>query len=123
MKVLNLKRLGGVLPPGAVYIGRAAPHLGLPASPYANRFRIKSYADPAERDSACDSYEADLRERMARDPTIGQRLMDDLWGRDLVCYCAPARCHGHTLVRICEELHHQGLLPASLSGTAPVSAP
>ncbi len=81
-KVLN-KRTGGV-PGGAVYIGRG--------SPWGNPFRIGPDGD---RTAVIDKHEAWLR---------GQhqllRAMPDLRGKDLVCFCAPAGCHGDLLLRL-----------------------
>ena len=66
-------------PRDAVYIGRG--------SPYGNRFRIGPDGD---RDRVCDSFE---REQL---PTLDVEM---LRGRDLVCFCAPLRCHGHSIMR------------------------
>jgi hypothetical protein len=81
-KVLN-KRMTGV-PAEAVYIGRG--------SQWGNPFRIGPDGDRA---AVIAKYERWLR---------GQhhllRALDELRGRDLVCFCAPAPCHGDLLLRL-----------------------
>ncbi len=66
-------------PPGAVYVGRG--------SPWGNPFRIGA---DGTREEVCDRFEAEIL------PTLDVR---PLIGRHLVCYCAPARCHGDALLR------------------------
>ncbi|MGD2065581.1 MAG: DUF4326 domain-containing protein [Candidatus Bathyarchaeota archaeon] len=74
--------------PDAVYIGRG--------SPYGNPFVIGKHGN---RDEVCDRYEAMLREN----PQLVARVKAELKGKDLVCFCAPKRCHGDTLLRIANE--------------------
>jgi len=74
--------------PDAIYIGRG--------SPYGNPFVIGKHGD---RDEVCDRYEAMLREN----PQLVARVKTELKGKDLVCFCAPKRCHGDTLLRIANE--------------------
>ena len=63
-QVLNIRLLPGfserqpLIPPGAVYIGRANRRYRLPASKWANPFAIKQEAD---REAAIDAYERWLR--------------------------------------------------------------
>ena len=71
--------------PGAVYIGRG--------SPFGNPFVIGKHGD---RDEVCDKYEAML----CSDPQLITRVKAELKGKDLICFCAPKRCHGDTLLRI-----------------------
>lgn len=75
-------------PPNAVYIGRG--------SPYGNPFVIGKHGD---RDDVCDKYEAML----LNTPTLLAKVKVELKGKDLVCFCAPKRCHGDTLLRIANE--------------------
>ena len=81
-KVLN-KRVAGI-PEGAIYIGRG--------SAWGNPFRIGPDGDRA---AVIAKQEAWLR---------GQhhllRALPSLRGMDLVCFCAPARCHGDLLLRL-----------------------
>jgi hypothetical protein len=66
-------------PEDAVYIGRG--------SPYGNPFIIGRHGS---RDDVCDRFEADVL------PTLD---VSALRGKDLVCFCAPARCHGDAILR------------------------
>ncbi len=81
-EVLNKHRLG--TPTGAVYIGRG--------SPWGNPFKIGPDGDRA---AVVAKHEAWLRGRHELLRTIGE-----LRGRDLVCFCAPATCHGDLLLRL-----------------------
>lgn len=71
----------------AVYIGRAAPRLGLPDSPFANPFRIGVHGDRA---AVIQRYAEYLDRRADLDPA-------ELRGQVLACWCAPAECHGDVL--------------------------
>lgn len=79
-RVLNRHRDGH--PEGAVYVGRP--------SPFGNPFAIGPDGD---RDAVMDRYLTWL----AGQPGLIDRARRELAGRDLVCWCAPARCHGHLL--------------------------
>lgn len=79
-RVLNQHRDGR--PPGAVYIGRP--------SPWGNPFAIGRDGD---RDAVMARYMAWLSET----PELVDRARRELAGKDLVCWCAPAACHGHVL--------------------------
>ena len=81
-RVLNKKTDG--IPQGAIYIGRG--------SPWGNRFVI---GQDGTRDEVCDKYDAWIDTQ----PGLLARL-PSLQGRDLVCFCAPRRCHGDTLRRL-----------------------
>ena len=66
-------------PADAVYIGRG--------SPYGNPFVIGKHGT---RDEVCDRFEREVL------PTLNVEL---LRGKDLVCYCAPMRCHGDSIMK------------------------
>ncbi len=78
--VLN-KRLTGV-PDGAVYIGRG--------SKWGNPFVIGRDGDRA---TVIAKYARYLRTRHDL-----LRALDELRGKDLVCFCAPQACHGDLLL-------------------------
>ncbi|MBI1684279.1 DUF4326 domain-containing protein [Caulobacter hibisci] len=82
-KVLN-KRNGAGSGAGAVYCGRG--------SKWGNPFRIGPDGD---RDAVIAKHARWL---------AGQhgllRALDELRGRDLVCYCAPQRCHADLLLTL-----------------------
>jgi hypothetical protein len=79
-QVLNQHRDGR--PAGAVYIGRP--------SPWGNPFAIGRDGD---RDAVMEKYITWL----GQTPEIVDRARRELAGKDLVCWCAPAACHGHVL--------------------------
>jgi hypothetical protein len=65
-------------PADAVYIGRG--------SPWGNPWVIGKDGD---RDAVCDRFERD---------TLPGLDLEPLRGKDLVCYCKPARCHGDSIM-------------------------
>lgn len=66
-------------PSDAVYIGRG--------SPFGNPFVIGQDGD---RDGVCERFKNEIL------PTLD---VSSLRGKDLVCYCAPHRCHGDDILR------------------------
>lgn len=72
----------------AVYIGRG--------SPYGNPFVIGKHGD---RNAVCDQFDVML----LGNPQLLEKVKTELEGKDLVCFCAPKRCHGDTLLRIANE--------------------
>ena len=76
------------VPKDAVYIGRG--------SPFGNPFRMNN---ESERDSVCDKYE----DCLMANPELLSRVENELRGKDLVCWCAPKRCHGDLLLRIAND--------------------
>lgn len=85
-RVLNRHR--DPVPPGAIFIGR--PSL------LGNPFIIGVHGT---RDEVCDMYEVWLLGQ----PTLIAAIRTQLRGLDLVCFCAPRRCHGDTVLRIANE--------------------
>ncbi len=81
-KVLNKHTAGSCS--GAVYIGRG--------SKWGNPFRIGADGDRA---TVIVKFECWLRDRHDL-----LRALDELRGKNLVCYCAPAACHGDLLLRL-----------------------
>ena len=85
MAALNKHKHG--IPSGAVYIGRG--------SIWGNPFVI---GKDGNRDDVCEKHAEYLREQFRN----GERTLEQLaslHGKDLVCFCAPHRCHGDILVR------------------------
>jgi len=85
-----------IIPPGAVYIGRAMPRYGLPTSKWANPFTFKREDDRADVIAAY--------ERLVRQQRRLMTTLHELDGLDLVCWCAPFPCHGDVLLRLVAEL-------------------
>ncbi len=80
--------------PYNVYIGRAVPRLGLPASPWANPYRIGRDGDRAEVIAKYRAWILTQPELMARLP--------ELRGKRLGCWCSPLPCHGDVLAALAE---------------------
>lgn len=78
----------GTAPPGAVYIGRG--------SSFGNPFVI---GVDGTRDEVIEKY----RFYLCNNPELVSKIKLELRGKDLVCYCKPARCHGDTLLEIANE--------------------
>lgn len=78
-RVLNKHR--DVIPADAIYIGRGH------GSRAGNPFVIGPDGD---RDQVCDRFRAEVL------PTLDVEYMR---GHDLVCFCAPRRCHGDDILR------------------------
>jgi hypothetical protein len=81
-RVLNKHHAG--VPSGAVYIGRG--------SKWGNPFRIGPDGDRAAVIAKFERWLADQHHLL--------RALDELRGRDLVCFCAPRACHGDLLLRL-----------------------
>ena len=81
-KVLNKHTAGSHS--GAVYIGRG--------SKWGNLFRIGIDGDRA---AVIAKYESWLRNQHHL-----LRALDELRGRNLLCFCAPKACHGDVLLRL-----------------------
>jgi hypothetical protein len=81
-KVLNKRAVE--TPADAVYIGRG--------SKWGNPFKIGQHGDRA---AVIAQHEAWLRDQHHLLRSIGE-----LRGKDLVCFCAPAACHGDLLLRL-----------------------
>lgn len=93
-QVLNYKH--GVRPGlNCVYIGRPMPRYGLRGSKWQNPFKIPRDGD---RDQVVGLYEAWVLEQ----PELVAAL-PELRGKDLLCWCAPERCHGEVLLRLAND--------------------
>jgi hypothetical protein len=101
--------------PGAVYIGRANGRKRLPASPFANPFKIgpvNRMGAVAARRAAIDGF----RLRLEQSPDL-LRQLPDLRGKPLACWCrhdgevktAENACHGDILVELLERYSDEEL--------------
>ncbi len=75
-------------PVDAVYIGRG--------SPWGNPYVI---GRDGTRDEVLDKYAA----MVDADPVLQAKIRAALRGKDLLCFCAPARCHGDYLLALANE--------------------
>ena len=83
-KVLN-KRTDDI-PPDAVYVGRPTKF----GNPYME-------GRDGNRDEVCDKF--GMKMRVCSNEFIAE-IKRELKGKDLVCWCAPLRCHADELLRI-----------------------
>lgn len=83
MKVWNKQDVN--YPKNAIYVGRPTK--------WGNPFWMRS---ENERDTVCEKYEAWIKTK----PELIAAAKNELKGKDLVCFCAPRRCHADTLLRI-----------------------
>lgn len=96
-KVWN-KRQNGI-PRDAVYVGRPTKW----GNPFSHLNGTLAKHKVATRDEAVDAYEAQLLRWFEKDPEAKGRLQAELRGKDLVCWCAPARCHADVLLKYANE--------------------
>ena len=75
----------GFVPRDAVYVGRPTK--------WGNPFVLGKDGD---RDTVIAKYEAWLKSK----PALVEAARRELCGRDLVCWCAPLRCHADVLMAI-----------------------
>lgn len=81
-RVLNKHHAG--VPTGAIYIGRG--------SKWGDPFRIGPDGDRAAVILKHERWLSVQHELL--------QALDELCGRDLVCFCAPRSCHGDLLLRL-----------------------
>lgn len=84
MKLLNARKVGKHVD-NAVYVGRPTK-FGSPFGEY-------------ERDEACDRFEAYFRSNKQ----LQAAALEELDGKDLICWCHPKRCHAETYIRFINE--------------------
>ena len=82
MQVFNKRN---AVPAGAVYVGRPTK--------FGNPFFM---ANESKRDEVCDKFETFI----LASPELIAAVKAELRGKNLVCWCSPARCHADTLLRI-----------------------
>jgi hypothetical protein len=86
--VLNKNK--DVIPANAIYIGRG--------SKWGNPFII---GKDGNRNDVCEKYNVYIKEQIKSGKVTLQEVAE-LDGKDLVCFCAPERCHGHSLEKIAQ---------------------
>lgn len=82
MKVFNKRHC---VPSGAIYVGR--PTI------YGNPFIIGKDGD---RNEVVDKY----KEWLLSQPSLVEKAKKELKGKNLICWCAPLRCHADILLEI-----------------------
>jgi len=81
------------IPKNAVYVGRPTK--------WGNPYKIThgSGIQKLDRQSAVESYRGWLEIMLAQDP----HFLDELKGKDLVCWCAPLPCHADILLELANK--------------------
>lgn len=95
-RVLNYSKTKGVHS-NAVYIGRSMKDIK-GNEKFHNPYRMFK---EEQRDYVCEEYRKHLWKQIKAGEITIQDLLD-LDGKDLVCWCAPARCHGDTIMQAIE---------------------
>lgn len=87
-QVFNKRRKG--VPVDAVYVGRG---LG---SKWGNPYKVGLATAEYTRTESLKLFEEYAERRLKREPD----WLDELKGKDLVCWCSPLPCHADILVRL-----------------------
>jgi hypothetical protein len=107
IRVVNKYHIGGrpVRPPEGII--RAAVHRG---TPLGNPFKMVGFSQE-ERDRVCNAYEqwlpTTLLENGAELAQFNELMKlaqnPECKTLELICHCAPKRCHGDTIKRLLEQ--------------------
>lgn len=80
-------------PKDAIYVGRPTKW----GNNYSHlRSNVPGIITVKDRMEAIERYTMDIKQ----DPSFLKQVRDELWGRDLVCWCAPKPCHADILLLI-----------------------
>lgn len=88
---LLLNKYKDNIPSDAVYIGRG--------SKWGNPYPIGPLW--GDRNQVCNLFESFFKAQY-ESGAISKEELASLYGRPLVCFCAPARCHGETILKYVE---------------------
>lgn len=95
MKVLNKHHFKNKpLPENTIYIGRGSKW----GNPYSHLEGTKVLFKVESRDEAIQAYKEYLNSNM--------ELLDslnELKGKNLICYCSPSKCHGDILLELANK--------------------
>lgn len=92
-KVWNKRQKG--IPEGAVYVGRPTKF----GNPFSHLAVSKAEFRVETREQAVEEYERWL----IAQPELVALVRAKLRGRDLVCWCAPQRCHAEVLIKVANQ--------------------
>lgn len=93
MRVWNKREPG--IPKDAVYVGRPTKW----GNPFSHLQGTKAQWVVGSREEAVAVYEVWIR----NNPEMVAEAKEELRGKDLVCWCAPQRCHADILLVIANE--------------------
>lgn len=86
----------GNAPPSAVYVGRPSEW----GNPFSHLDGTSAEWRVADREEAIARYRDWLMARLNAEPALRRRLVSELAGKDLVCWCAPKACHADVLAEL-----------------------
>lgn len=86
-KILNKHKASSEDMAGGVYIGRG--------SRWGNPFPIGEFY--GDREEVVVRHEKWIKNEMVVKPTLLSEIRAQLGGKNLICFCAPLRCHGEIL--------------------------
>lgn len=99
-QVINIRKApkGWQKDPRFVYIGREGKGMD---GYFGNPFKLTA---GETRGATIERFESYARTRIGESPDYRMRV-EALHDKFLVCFCAPAACHGDVLARLAWELH------------------
>jgi Domain of unknown function (DUF4326) len=62
----------------------------------------------SRRDLVCDQYDQYIATRLIND-LLTEKDFKELEGKNLMCFCAPKRCHADTLLKLAAMTHKERL--------------
>jgi len=71
-------------------------------SDWCNHFKIKKGS--STREMVISEYEKHIRSKLSSDKSLRNKLVTELRGKTLGCWCKPEACHGDILIRLLQEL-------------------
>lgn len=89
LKILNIHKLGGILPPNSIYVGNKNTQYNLEKSKFANPYYIDQDKSRAKK---IELFEQHLLNQLETGQITKANLLE-LYGKDLVCFCFPKPCH------------------------------
>jgi hypothetical protein len=93
-KVLN--KSWNEVPPDSIYIGRPSKW----GNPFSHKAGTLAKYKVDSREEAVKKHKDWIDSILLRDPSALDRLKQELKGKDLVCWCKPAACHGDYLLTL-----------------------
>lgn len=104
VRVINIKNLGvrnlkeWLMNKNHIYIGRNLERYVDNAKPAGNKWGNPYPLNEYTREESLEKYETYAR------ATLMERI-EELSGKTLACWCHPAACHGHILIKLFKEKH------------------
>lgn len=90
------------VPKDAVYVGRPTKW----GNPFSHQDGTLARFKVASRDIAVEAF----RDMVWEDDAFQNEIIEELRGKDLVCWCAPRKCHADVLLEIANSDAETGLV-------------